>query len=80
MAVAKYIYLPIAYATKENYSKWQLKIIIKKKDLQCSFLLLLYYVICLSVHYLQWGLMEKWQELEGSVIQNYMFTKHQLYH
>lgn len=30
MAVAKY-YLSITYDTKENYSKWQLKIIIKKR-------------------------------------------------
>lgn len=37
MAVAKYIYLPIAYATKENYSKRQLKIIIKKKRLTMFF-------------------------------------------
>lgn len=30
-AVAKYIYLSITYDTKKNYSKWQLKIIIKKR-------------------------------------------------
>lgn len=47
MAIAKCIYLPVTYDTKEGYSNGRKK----KKGLQYSFLLLLFCVICLYLSF-----------------------------
>lgn len=70
MEVAKYIYLPVTQDTKESRSNGNHKKAYKKNS--C---LLLFYVICLSVHFFWKGMMEKRQEVKRSIIQNFMFTK-----
>lgn len=71
MAVAKYIYLPVAQDTKEGDSNGNHKKVYKK----ISCLLLLFYVIYLLVHFFWKGMTEKCQEGKKSTIQNFTFIK-----